>query len=196
MEFMDKISTVSDSASELYDIFKEAIIAPLPSRLGSPSNLARCAYYPENLQISRKKIAAVSSFLVAETIQPENTRIWKSMMGQSFAYEVLQGSVEVDTQPRQLQMLESGMIRIIQADHLEELSCIFKCLEQARKYTATPQQEKFISEYQKSFRTGDIEAYKESQRIWVKYVQPSLEKVFRFVEPYRDPFGVRAEFEG
>ena len=196
MEFMDKISTVSDAASELYEIFKEAIIAPLPSGFGFPSDLALYTYYPGNLRISRKEIAAVSSLLDAKTIHPENTRIRKSMTGQNFAYGVLKGSVEVDTQPRQLQMLESGMIRIIQADHLEELSCIFKCLEQARKYTATPQQEKFISEYQKSFRTGDIEAYKESQRIWVKYVQPSLEKVFRFVEPYRDPFGVRAEFEG
>ncbi len=196
MEFMDQISTVSDAASELYDIFKEAIIAPLPSGLGFPSDLARCAYYPGNLRISRKEIAAVSSLLDAETIHPENTRIRKSMLGQSFAYEVLQGSVEVDTQPRQLQMLESGMIRIIWGDHLEELSCIFKCLEEARKYAATPQQEKFISEYQKSFRTGDIEAYKESQRIWVKDVQPSVETVFGFVEPYRDPFGVRAEFEG
>lgn len=38
--------------------------------------------------------------------------------------------------------------------------------------------------------------YKESQRTWVKDVAPVVENIFGFVEPYRDPFGTRAEFEG
>ena len=32
--------------------------------------------------------------------------------------------------------------------------------------------------------------------MWVKDFQPSVEHLFRFVEPYRDPFSIRAEFEG
>lgn len=41
-----------------------------------------------------------------------------------------------------------------------------------------------------------MEPYKESQRLWVEDLHPAVETVFEFVEPYRDPFGVRAEFEG
>jgi dipeptidyl-peptidase-3 len=63
-------------------------------------------------------------------------------------------------------------------------------------YAANPLQEQVISKYMQSFMSGDIEAYKESQKMWVKDVQPSVEAIFGFVEPYRDPFGVRAEFEG
>lgn len=195
-EFLDRISSVSYAASELYQKFAEGIIAPLPSGLGFQSDVAQSAYYPGNLQISREEIAAVSSVLDAESIHPENTRIRKSKSRGNLTYEVLQASVEVDTQPRKLQTLESGTIRIIRGDHSDELNRICKFLEEAQKFAATPMQESFLSEYQKSFTTGDIEPYKESQRIWVKDVQPSVETVLGFVEPYRDPFGVRAEFEG
>lgn len=81
-------------------------------------------------------------------------------------------------------------------DHTDELNRISLCIDEARKYTANTTQESFLSFCQDSFRTGDIEAYKQSQRLWVKDLQPSIEVILGFVEPYRDPMGVRAEFEG
>lgn len=47
-----------------------------------------------------------------------------------------------------------------------------------------------------SFLTGDLEAYKDAQRVWVNDKAPAVETVIGFVEPYRDPLGVRGEFEG
>jgi dipeptidyl-peptidase-3 len=41
-----------------------------------------------------------------------------------------------------------------------------------------------------------MESYKNSQREWVKDIKPSVEVFFGFIEPYRDPSGIRAEFEG
>ncbi|UQC90711.1 dipeptidyl-peptidase 3 [Colletotrichum lupini] len=38
--------------------------------------------------------------------------------------------------------------------------------------------------------------YRESLRNWVKDKAPEIENIFGFVEPYRDPHGIRAEFEG
>jgi dipeptidyl-peptidase-3 len=195
-EFLERISSVVVAASSLYEQLAEPILAQHPSGLGFPSDVAQSSYYPGNLRMSRKEISVVSKVLEDNSIHPENTRIHKSMLGDKFTYHVLQGSVEVDGQPRKLQEIDSGPIRIARGDHSAELSHICDYLEEARKYAANPLQEKFISECQRSFMTGDIEAFKESQKTWVKDVQPSVETILGFIEPYRDPFGTRAEFEG
>lgn len=203
---MRKISSVSSATLSLYSkIGEAALLAPLPSGLGFPSGVAQSSYYPGDLQISREEIAAVSSVLEAECIHPENTRIRKCMSGNNNAvtYDVLQASVAVDTQPpRKLRTttLASGggavTIRVIRGDHSDELTSICSYLQEARKFAANPTQEKFLSEYVESFTTGEIEVYKNSQKTWVKDAKPSVETVIGFVEPYRDPYGVRAEFEG
>ena len=41
-----------------------------------------------------------------------------------------------------------------------------------------------------------MERYKEAQELWLEDFQPPVETVIGFVEPYRDPYGARAEFEG
>jgi dipeptidyl-peptidase-3 len=66
----------------------------------------------------------------------------------------------------------------------------------ARPYSANPLQADINSFHQRSFISGDLNMYKEGQRLWVKDKTPSIETNFGFVEPYRDPFGIRAEFEG
>jgi dipeptidyl-peptidase-3 len=47
-----------------------------------------------------------------------------------------------------------------------------------------------------SFLLGDLELYREAQKTWITDKAPTVETVLGFVEPYRDPLGVRAEFEG
>lgn len=54
---------------------------------------------------------------------------------------------------------------------------------------------KLFSEYQDSFRSGDVEVYKQAQNSWVQGLKPTVQTILGFVEPYRDPFGARAEFE-
>lgn len=87
-------------------------------------------------------------------------------------------------------------ITIVPGDHANELTPVCQCLEKAKGYAANPQQRGVIDQYLISFETGDIEVFKESQRLWVKDFQPTVENAFGFVEPYRDPHGTKAEFEG
>ncbi|PVH84998.1 dipeptidyl peptidase III [Cadophora sp. DSE1049] len=47
-----------------------------------------------------------------------------------------------------------------------------------------------------SFRTGSLEDYRNSQCTWITDTKPNVENIFGFVEPYSDPHGIRAEFEG
>ena len=59
-----------------------------------------------------------------------------------------------------------------------------------------PTQAAILTHYIESFRTGSLKPCREAQKVWVKDNSPSIEHILGFVETYRDPQGVRAEWEG
>ena len=69
-------------------------------------------------------------------------------------------------------------------------------LTNALAYVVNDTQQETICRYLQSFRTGSLEAYREGLRCWVRDIAPKVEHIIGFVEPYRDPYGTRAEFEG
>ncbi|KAI9755366.1 MAG: bifunctional diacylglycerol diphosphate phosphatase/phosphatidate phosphatase [Candelina submexicana] len=147
--------------------------------------------------MSRQEIALVSATLERNSIYPENSRVSKSVELGKTTYEVLQASIEKDGTPAEFNIPDVGApVRLIRGDHSEELEHIYDCLANAKLYAANDLQKRYIEQLQQSFTVGDIEPYKESQRIWVKDLAPSVETILGFVEPYRDPHGTRAEFEG
>ncbi len=131
-------------------------------------------------------------------ILPENTRIHKTFVDGHCVYELLLASVEKNAGQEKITKLPGSetSIRLVKGDHGDELLAICHSLRQAAQYAANPIQETFLDQYQRSFYTGDPEIYKESQKTWIQDAKPSVENIFGFVEPYRDPYGVRAEFEG
>lgn len=87
-------------------------------------------------------------------------------------------------------------MRIVQGDYSSDLQSVCQELLEAAKYTANDLQKRFLEKYVESFQTGSLDAYRESLLIWIKDKGPRVENIFGFVEPYRDPHGIRAEFEG
>ena len=146
--------------------------------------------------MAREEIDRVSKILEKESIFPENTRISKTPQSTWNHYDVLQAAVERKTPVRLPVAGSMDTINLVLGDHSAELELVCESLEAAKDYATRSSQRHFLEQYLKSFRTGDMEAYRESQRLWVKDIKPSVEAIFGFVEPYRDPYGTRAEFEG
>ena len=69
-------------------------------------------------------------------------------------------------------------------------------MKKAGKETSNEVEEKMLDQYAKTFATGSIQAFVESQRYWIKNKKPKVETDIGFVETYRDPSGVRGEWEG
>jgi dipeptidyl-peptidase III len=171
------------------------MLADRPLGLGFPSDIAQSAYYPSNEWLTQEELATISKIMEDNSIYLENTRVHKHETDGRIVYDILQASTQ-DAEPIELQNSSYGKFRLVGGDHRKELQMICSHFYEARKYVSNPTQESILSLYQDSFTTGNIENYKESQRLWIKDLQPSVEAIFGFVEPYRDPMGIRAEFEG
>jgi dipeptidyl-peptidase-3 len=168
-----------------------------PYGLGFPSDTAQSAYYPGDSVITQEEIAAVSRSLEDHSIHPENTRIRKISDSEVHTFEVLQASIEHDIDSTIIEVPVLGAnIRVTRGDHSAELAKICACLAKAKNHAANENQRLFLSQYIESFTTGDLGAYRDSQRTWITDKSPRVENIFGFVEPYRDPYGIRAEFEG
>ncbi|RFU25600.1 hypothetical protein B7463_g10739, partial [Scytalidium lignicola] len=183
--------------SKLVDTISGPMLSIPPFSLGYPSNAAQSAYYPGKICITADELTVVSQALEQRSIYPENTRIRKTTLEGTIIYKVLQASIEIDSDPDEFSLGDSkGVVRLVRGDHSKELKQICDSLEQALKYAANDTQRKFVSQYIESFRTGSLHAYRDSQRTWIADKTPRVENIFGFVEPYRDPSGIRSEFEG
>ncbi|OAX79720.1 hypothetical protein ACJ72_05956, partial [Emergomyces africanus] len=199
-ESLAKLGSLSKGISQLYDKIKEPLFSATPACLGFPSDNTQSAYYLRDDDfLSREEISRVSQRLEPH-IFPENTRIRKTRESNgSVVYEILQASICRDTATNVADVffLETGeKIKLVRGDHSPELSKVCRALTEAAKYAANPQQQNILRKYVESFTSGDLQEYRESQRLWVKDINPKIENIFGFVEPYRDPLGIRAEFEG
>ncbi|KAI1180883.1 peptidase family M49-domain-containing protein [Nemania sp. FL0916] len=190
---LNSIASQTPNLARLYRSFREAIFAKPPYSLGFPSNLSQSSYYLGE-QISKDEITGVSKSLDAASIFPENTRIEKLS---SDRYRVLQASINSDDTQQPLNAPGSSIqVHLVRGDHATDLKHLCDNLVKASGYAANDTQWKFLNEYIDSFRTGSLDVYRDSQRTWVTDKGPKIENIFGFVEPYRDPYGVRSEFEG
>ena len=182
----------------IFASIEKPMFSSQPSSLGFPGDKTQSCYYPGDHKLNPEEIFQVSQCLENNNILPENTRIQKVFEGDKVIYQVHQASVEKeDNSQRAIEMPDlNGTVYLVKGDHCQELTAICDSLDKAAQYAANPYQRRFIEQYQQSFRSGNLEPYKASQITWIKDKYPSVENIFGFVEPYRDPYGIRAEFEG
>ena len=193
--FLQSISTLSSTASEIYEKIALPILSHAPNALGYPSVTTQSSYYL-GMAMSQEEIEAISRFSAQRSIWPENTRIEKTASEKDIRYSILIASTETESQVYRHKIPNFGAVHVVHGDHTQQLQNICESLEKAQQYAENSLQKSILSQYIKSFRTGDMEAYRESQKQWVQGKDTSIESIFGFVEPYRDPSGVRAEFEG
>lgn len=93
-------------------------------------------------------------------------------------------------------VLKGATIKITYGDYSKEMACIAHHHKKAAEYSANETQKKMHLAYAKSFEEGSMKACKESQRFWINDKSPKVECNIGFVETYRDPKGVRGEWEG
>lgn len=183
----------------IYETSEESLML-----LGYPQGGHMTTYYPDSPSITKDEITAVGDLMEKKGLALENTRLRKTASG-DFELLIASGVSNPPVRDRDLcetkvfeleGSLHGKTLRLVFGDHQEEMAKIAHSIKQAERYAANENQKKMLDAYALSFGAGSIEAFKESQRIWVKDQKPALETNLGFVETYRDPHGVRGEWEG
>ena len=174
---------------------------PRGMHLGYPEQGHMSAYYPNSESITKQEIEMVSEALAEKGLLVENTRLRKDGKGE---FSLLIASAETDPKKDDrdlsgtevIDMKGGAKLTLVFGDYRQSMQAITKEIRLAEKEALNKTESKMMAEYAKSFGSGSIEAFKESQRWWIKDQKPFVETDLGFVETYRDPHGVRGEWEG
>ncbi|KAI9800993.1 MAG: hypothetical protein M1825_003527 [Sarcosagium campestre] len=201
------LASVEPRAKEALDKTDGAMFARGPSgllHLGYLDQGHLSTYYPDSPGISKEEITLIGDLLDAKQLGIYNTRLRKTASGD---FELLVASA-AQSQPegggdagdvREWELegtLAGKKLRFVYGDHSKELTAIVEEIQHAGENAANDDQRQMHQEYATSFRTGSAEAFKRSQRCWIRDKGPTVESDIGFIESYRDPHGVRAEWEG
>ncbi|OAA44692.1 dipeptidyl peptidase III [Beauveria brongniartii RCEF 3172] len=204
---VDAIAALVPEAAKHYEKCKAAIFdhsQQSKMHLGFLDDGHTTTYYPDSDDITKADIEAVNTWMADKNLLPENTRLRKKSDG----FEILIASA-ITSPPtegtdigKQTEFtvedghLKGKSIKLIFGDYSNEMASIAKNLEHAAENAANENQKNMHLAYAKAFSTGSHNSFKDSQRWWIKDKSPAIECNIGFVETYRDPAGVRGEFEG
>ncbi|KAK0645332.1 Dipeptidyl peptidase 3 [Lasiodiplodia hormozganensis] len=199
------LATLTPESLQLYEKFKNDIFADKhvgTMHLGYPDAGHLSTYYPDSPDITKEEITIISDFLENKRLLPENTRIRKTKDG----FDVLIASSLDSPSQDQRDIKESEWeldgklkgkkLKLVFGDYSKEMATIADAIKKARQYASNDTEKSMLDAYEKSFTTGSLEAYKDSQRFWIRDKGPMVETDIGFVETYRDPHGIRGEWEG
>lgn len=202
------LAATSPEAGKHYSITNGAIFStdkPGMLHLGFPDKGHMTTYYPESSGITQPEIEAVSNWMEKKGLLPENTRLRKPADG---TFEILiasavkslpskGGDIGADTDfTFEDGLLKGKTIKLIFGDYASEMKAAADYIAKAGENADNETQASMHNAYAQSFHNGSLLAFKDSQRFWIRDKGPAVESNIGFIETYRDPAGIRGEWEG
>lgn len=185
------LAAVSPQTLDIYEQIKDGVFVSKnvgKMHLGYPDQGHVSTYYPDSSGITKEEISIVSDFLESKKLLPENTRLRKTTDGfEALIASALENPRLADRDLKESEWdlegkLKGKKLKLVFGDYTKEMGIIAEALQNAKKYASNQTEASMMEEYVKSFRTGSLEAYKESQRYWIKDKGPEVETDIGFVE--------------
>jgi len=149
-------------------------------------------YFSHNCDSSDSDI--VNVYLKHKSIEGYINRVLKTIENGKTVYEIRHAAVENSQLSEE--EFEGNTFRVTTGDYQELMEKVCQNLKEAIQYSANDLERNMLTEYIKSFRTGNLDNHKDGSRHWIKNKGPRVETYIGFIETYRDPAGMRGEFEG
>ena len=147
--------------------------APAKMHLGFPDKGHLSAYYPDSPDITQDEIEQISAFMAEKKLLPENTRLKKTKDG-NFQLLIASGlskppPEDSDAGPETVFDLSGKLhgkkLELVFGDHIEEMAKIALHIKKAGSNAANDTQKRMMDHYAKSFGSGSLNAFKESQKL-------------------------------
>ncbi|KAF2688085.1 peptidase M49, dipeptidyl-peptidase III [Lentithecium fluviatile CBS 122367] len=193
-EALRKIAAISPKTKASLEKIIDRLIAVPPFSLGYPGKNTQSFYYLGDELVSQDEVNRVSEVMNKRSIGPENTRIRKVVQGRKTILQLLQASAELGPASNQSDELAEGIL-LVRGDHSDELAQVCSALKKAREHAGNSKQTAFLTHFIECCRTGSLQAFQESQKAWVTDISARVENIIGFIEPYRDPAGIRSEWK-
>ena len=207
---LKKLSGTSKDATELFELASKTgggiyeTNDPAAMHLGYPDQGHTTAYYPDSADISKDEIQIIQDVMESVSLMPENTRVRKEKDG-NYSLLIASGIKNPPSADRDLGdktslaltgKLEGKTLSLVYGDYLNQMALAAVEIKRAEKVALNDTERSMLEEYAKSFGAGSMNAHVDSQRFWIKDKKPMVESNIGFIETYRDPHGVRGEWEG
>ncbi|KAI8342803.1 peptidase family M49-domain-containing protein [Chlamydoabsidia padenii] len=193
-EDFEKVVAVSEHRDEALPLFQQSkheiycVDPTARNLLGYPDDGHLSGYYSDN--VTKDDIKRVQAYLEKVNIDALNTRLFKSDKGFTL-------TIASANKKHEEHVLEDGMpLNVVYGDFSKQMAKVNQHILASLSVAANKNQENMLKAYHNSFQSGSIEDHMESQRHWLHDINPQVETNIGFIETYRDPQGVRAEWEG
>lgn len=203
-----KLAATSPEAEKFYKATNGAIFSssnPGLMHLGYPDEGHLTTYYVDSPDVTKAEVNGIAKFMESKGLLPENTRLRKTS---NEVFEILIASAQTsvpseggdigkETEFKVGEGVLAGKtVKLVYGDHSKEMASAAAYIAKAAEHADNETQQKMHTAYAKSFDNGSLLAFKDSQRFWIRDKGPDVECNVGFIETYRDPAGVRGEWEG
>ncbi|MFH4978365.1 hypothetical protein AB6A40_005074 [Gnathostoma spinigerum] len=179
----------------LYDMIEERMFSLKLGflNLGLPPQ-GVTTYHSSN--VTKEDTDLVSRYLKSHQKEGWNSRLIKQSENDKNVYRIRLASIDCEPKELSKEEFEGAIIITERCDYGPLMLRTTDWLKKALPFVANKNQREMLSQYIRHFETGDLKYHKDGSRAWIRDVGPSVESYIGFIENYRDPVGVRSEFEG
>lgn len=149
-------------------------------------------YFSDNC--TQEDADKINRYLQSKKIEGYMNRAIKTEKDGQVRYEIRHAGVTEKELSEEV--FEGATFVVTTGDYSKLMALVNENLAEAKGYASNSNEENMLDNYIKAFDLGSLDAHKEGSRYWIKNKGPVIETYIGFIENYRDPLGMRGEFEG
>lgn len=174
-------------------------LPPRQRQIGLGAAKGVSTYFSANCEEADADIGG--KFLNSIGLSAYNTRLFKDSATGAYTVRIASATASTDGgDPVALACKEhtyqGKTFNVVRGDYAPLMQRVVNSLKLAVPHAANDNQRQMLERYIDSFDLGSIEEHKNGSRFWIKDEGPAVESYIGFIESYRDPSGVRGEWEG